>query len=160
LSLCFIRDGDRILLLHRKNPPNAGQWDGVGGKLEPGEDPYAACVREVREETGLEIRNPLLRALLLITARSTGHLWVLFLFTADAPGGPPVESDEGELGWVQIDRIGTLPVIPDLPLILPHLLSAGDILVIRSELETEDTDSMARVEILGPSSRTRVLYER
>lgn len=159
-ALCFIRDGDRVLLLHRKNPPNAGQWDGVGGKLEPGEDPYAACRREVKEETGLNVPAPQLRALLIITVRSTGHLWVLFLFTADAPGGTPVASAEGELAWVPMNRLTTLPVIPDLPLILPHVFAAPEVLVIRSELDTEDTDTMRLMEIVGPASHTAVLYQR
>jgi len=158
--LCFIRDGNRVLLLHRRNPPNAGQWDGVGGKLEPGEDPYAACRREVKEETGLDAPSPQLRALLVIAVQSTGNLWVLFVFTADAPGGTPVASEEGELAWVAVDRVGTLPVIPDLPLILPHVLSASEVLVIRSDLDTEDADSMRRLEVVGPSSHAAVLYQR
>ncbi len=149
-----------MLLLHRRNPPNAGQWDGVGGKLEPGEDPYTACRREVKEETGLDVPAPQLRTLLVIAVRSTGHLWVLFVFTADSPGGMPVASEEGELAWVALDRIHTLPVIPDLPIILPHVLSAPEVLVIRSDLDTEDTDSMRRVEIVGPPSHAAVIYKR
>lgn len=158
--LCFIRDGDRLLLLHRRNPPNAGQWDGVGGKLEAGEDPFTACRREVKEETGLDILAPQLRALLTVTVRSTGFLWVLFTFTADTPGGTPVVSAEGELAWVPIDRVHTLPVVPDLPVILPHILAAPEVLIIRSELDTEDAPSMHRVEIVGPSSQAAVLYTR
>lgn len=132
----------------------------MGGKLEPGEDPYTACRREVKEETGLDIPAPQLRTLLIIAVRSTGHLWVLFVFTADSPGGTPVASEEGELAWVALDRINTLPVIPDLPLVLPHVLSASEVLVIRSDLDTEDTDSMRRLEIVGPPSQAAVLYER
>lgn len=149
-----------MLLLHRRHPPNAGQWDGVGGKLELGEDPYTACTREVQEETGLDVPSPQLRALLIITVRSTGHLWVLFIFTADTPGGTPIASEEGELAWVALDRIDALPAIPDLPLILPRVLSAPEVLVIRSELDTEDTDSMRRLEVVGPPAHAAVLYQR
>lgn len=149
-----------MLLLHRRNPPNAGEWDGVGGKLEPGEDPYTACVREVKEETGLDVPSPRLCAIFIISVQSSGHLWVLFLFTAPSPGGTLVASEEGELAWVALDRMHTLPVISDLPIILPHVLSAREVLSIRSELDTEDTASIRRLEIVGPSSQAALLYKR
>lgn len=148
--MCFLRAENRLLLIHRQKPPNSGLWNGIGGKLEPGEDPYIACVREVREETGLAIQDPLLRAVLIITVKSTGDLWVLFVFTAAAPQAPPKASDEGEVAWVEADRIATLPVPPDLPVILPHLFSGAGILTARFEYETEDAASVAHAEILGP----------
>lgn len=147
-TLCFLRRDNRVLLLHRRNPPNAGYWNGVGGKLEQGEDPFTACVREVREETGLTIRDPKLRILLVATVRSTGDLWNIFVFTADAPAAAPVASEEGELAWVELDRLAALPVLPDLPVLFRHL-DAEAVTVIRMELETEDATSISRVEVLG-----------
>lgn len=150
-TLCFLRRDSRVLLLHRRNPPNAGYWNGVGGKLEPGEDPFTACIREVREETGLTIRDPQLRVLLVETIRSTGDLWIIFVFTAAAPVAAPIPSEEGELAWVEMDKLAALPVLPDLPLLLRHL-DGEAVSVIRMELETEDTTSVSRVEMLGPSA--------
>jgi 8-oxo-dGTP diphosphatase len=49
------QDG-RVLLVRRGRPPGRGAWSLPGGKVEPGETPAAAVVREVREETGLEVR--------------------------------------------------------------------------------------------------------
>ena len=46
-------DGDRWLLIHRAQPPDA--WDPPGGRMERGEDLASAVIREVTEETGLEI---------------------------------------------------------------------------------------------------------
>lgn len=49
-------DGERVLLLQKNKPEQLkGQWMGVGGKIDPGEDALEAMVRECREETGLEI---------------------------------------------------------------------------------------------------------
>jgi 8-oxo-dGTP diphosphatase len=45
----------RLLLIQRAKPPSAGHWSVPGGKCEPDEDPREACVREVREETGLQV---------------------------------------------------------------------------------------------------------
>lgn len=139
------------MLIHRRRPPNAGLWNGIGGKLQPGEDPFAACVREVREETGFAIDAPVLRALLVVSVKSTGDLWTIFVFTATAPAGEPVGSDEGELAWVEIDQLPALPVPADLPVILPRVLEHDDIIVARLEYETEGAAAAARAEILGPS---------
>jgi 8-oxo-dGTP diphosphatase len=56
-TLCFCRCSGRLLVLLRRKPPHAGQWNGVGGKIEPCETPRACVVREVREETGIDLTD-------------------------------------------------------------------------------------------------------
>lgn len=51
----MVRDG-RLLLIRRSIDPWLGRWDIPGGFCEPDEHPEAAVVREVREETGLDVR--------------------------------------------------------------------------------------------------------
>lgn len=48
-------DEGRLLLIQRGHEPGRGLWSVPGGRVEPGEDDAAALVREMREETGLEI---------------------------------------------------------------------------------------------------------
>ncbi|MDP6792486.1 MAG: NUDIX domain-containing protein, partial [Anaerolineales bacterium] len=92
-TLCFLTSGERILMLHRRKEPNRGMWNGVGGRIEEGETPYAACLREVSEETGLQLN----------TARFSGLLsWctpvtegALALYTAAAPSEKVHGCDEG-----------------------------------------------------------------
>ena len=54
-TLCFLTSGERVLMLCRRKEPNRGLWNGVGGRIEAQETPHAACLREVREETGLQL---------------------------------------------------------------------------------------------------------
>lgn len=136
------------MLLHRRRPPNAGTWNGIGGRLKPGEDPFTACIREVREETGFSIADPTLVGLLVITVRSTGDLWVLYVFRVIAPEGKPIASEEGDLRWVDGDQILSLHTPADLPVILPRILKGDEVLVARLEYETEDATEIARLEIL------------
>jgi 8-oxo-dGTP diphosphatase len=149
--LCFLERDDRYLLLHRRRPPNAGMWNAIGGKIEPGEDPFAACVREVGEETGLAISEPALRVLLVVTVRETGDLWVIYVFHAPAPPGEPAASDEGELEWVSASELPARRTPADLPLIVPRLrgvAARGDVAVIRLHYETE-AGVPIHTEILG-----------
>lgn len=146
--LCFIERDGQYLLLHRRRPPNAGVWNAIGGKIEPGEDPFAACLREVSEETGLTISDPVLRVLLVITVRDPDELWVIYVFRAPAPAGEAVASEEGELRWVTTDEILSLRVPADLPLILPRILHGAGVSVVRLEYDTEDS-APRRLEILG-----------
>jgi 8-oxo-dGTP diphosphatase len=55
-TLCFCIVGNQVLLLHRRNAPNAGLWNGVGGKIEKGESAVAGVYREVWEEAGIDLR--------------------------------------------------------------------------------------------------------
>jgi ADP-ribose pyrophosphatase YjhB (NUDIX family) len=140
-----VRDGDSILMQRRRRPPNEGLYNVPGGKVEPDEDPYEACLREVREETGLVLPHARLRAVLTVIARDTGTQWLLFTFVAERPAGEaaPVVEDEGELRWVPLRDIASLPVVSDIPVILPHLWSAQPgVLMAKIECATDDADSM------------------
>ncbi len=138
------------MLLRRQHPPNAGLWNGVGGKLEPGEDPYAGCVREVAEETGFAIATPQLRALLVVSVRTPPALWIIFVFTAPAPGPHPRASGEGELAWVELADVPAVRMPPDLPMILPRLFTESEVLVVRAEYRAEDPTTLTHLEVVGP----------
>jgi len=146
--LCFLDRDRRFLLLHRRRAPNAGLWNAIGGKIEPGEDPFGACIREVREETGLGISDPTLRALLVATVREPDELWVIYVFRAAAPPGEVTPSEEGDLRWVEADEISSLRTPADLPVILLRILHGEDVIVVRLEYETESSQP-SRIEILG-----------
>lgn len=150
--LCFLEREGRVLLLHRRRQPNAGMWNAVGGRMEPGEDPFAACLREVREETGLAIAEPSLRVLLVVTVRRTGEVWVIYVFRAAAPPGPVTSSAEGELRWVAPNELKGLRTPADIPLIVPLVLrpeSPAEVAVVRLDYDTEEGPP-TRAEILGP----------
>ncbi len=148
-TLCFIQDGDRVLLLRRRNPPNQGLYNAPGGKIEAHEDPYEACLREVHEETGLRLTGAALRAVLTVITRTTGVQWLLFVFVAARPPGlaDPVATDEGHLRWVPLAEVPSLPVPSDIPLILPHIfLQDGGVLMGKIHCDNDDADSIIASE--------------
>lgn len=60
-TLCYVKNGNKTLMLHRvkkENDIHEGKWNGLGGKMEAGETPEECVIREVREESGLQIQNP------------------------------------------------------------------------------------------------------
>ncbi len=122
---CFLRHGGEVLLL--KGAPDkrlwAGRYNGIGGHVERGEDPLTAARREVREEAGLEVEALRLGGIVHVCL-SEGPGVLLFLFTGEAPTREVRPSAEGTLEWVDPERIPTLPVVEDLPALLPRLLAA------------------------------------
>lgn len=55
-TLCFCKFDDQILMLYRHKNPNQYKWNGVGGKINLGESPAQANLREVWEETGIDLK--------------------------------------------------------------------------------------------------------
>jgi 8-oxo-dGTP diphosphatase len=96
-TLCFLTSGELVLMLYRNKEPNRGLWNGVGGRIEAGETPHAACLREVREETGIQLNAARFSGLLSWCAPATEG--ALALFTAPAPSQEVQECDEGDLSW-------------------------------------------------------------
>jgi 8-oxo-dGTP diphosphatase len=105
---------------HKRIFPN--RYNGVGGHIERDEDPLTGARREIKEESGLDVRDVCLRAVYNIDAgEATGIL--LFVFTAMSDSRAVVANDEGTLHWIPRAEIHTLDLVEDLPLILPRILS-------------------------------------
>lgn len=71
------------------------------------------------------------------------------MFTADRPNeqAGTVSTDEGELRWVRLDEVTSLPVVSDIPLILPHLFGPdAGVLMGRIHCDNDDADSIVDYE--------------
>lgn len=103
----------RILVAQR--PPgkdHAGLWEFPGGKVEPGESPEAALVRELREELGVTVDPSALEPLTFSSApRQTRHL-LLLLYRCSEWQGEPRALDAAALRWVAPPELGDLDMPP------------------------------------------------
>ena len=103
-------DGSRVLLIHRNRNPadhHFGKYNGLGGKLDSGEDIVTGMKREIREEAGIECTRLTLRGTVSWPGFGKhGEDWFGFLFRIDAFKGEPIESNpEGTLEWVDRNRL-------------------------------------------------------
>ena len=122
-TLCYIqRDGQWLMMnrVKKQADENAGKWIGVGGHLESGECPEECILREVREETGLQLENPRLRGILTFILPDWGDE-MTFLYTGEAAGEPFAECAEGILRWVPIEEVSKLPLWEGDRVFLPLL---------------------------------------
>lgn len=102
-TLCYLKHGGRTLMIHRvkkKNDMHEGKWNGLGGKIEPGETPEECVIREMKEECGLAIRNPSLRGILTFPGFSNDEDWYVFVYVVTEFSGELIDSPEGHLKWV------------------------------------------------------------
>lgn len=114
--LCYLFDADqRILLLHRRKPPNQDLYSPIGGKLETalGESPTACAIREIREEVGLEVTAADLHLTGIVSEQGfAGEChWLMFLYELIRPVNvAAVEFDEGRLEWHDVNSLAVLPI--------------------------------------------------
>ena len=119
-ALCLLEDGGRILLQNRVK----ADWQGYalpGGHVEPGESFVDAVIREMREETGLQIENPRLAGVKQFPTKDGRY--VVFLFRSTRWSGTLTSSEEGEMEWVEGRRLPALQAVPDLDLLLKLMRS-------------------------------------
>lgn len=112
-TLCYIRRGSDVLMLHRikkKNDANHDKWIGVGGHLEFGESPEECILREALEETGLTLTDYAYRGLVTFVSVSDHWCEYMHLFTADGFTGTLRECDEGTLEWIAWEKLLSLPM--------------------------------------------------
>lgn len=124
-TLCFLTRGESVLMLHRSKPPNLGLWNGVGGRIEPGEGLLECALREVREETGYRLAEARPGGLLTWEGFETPP-GGLAIFWADAPAGEPAFCSEGELAWKPRAWVyESAEVVSNIHVFAPAMLELG-----------------------------------
>jgi len=124
-------DRKQVLLVHRNRRPDDshfGKYNGLGGKLEAGEDVVSCLRREVREESGLECDSLLLRGTISWPGfGQRGEDWFGFIFLVERWSGQPwIENIEGTLGWVDVERVLDLPLWEGDRFFLPLVFERTD----------------------------------
>lgn len=97
-------------MLHRtkkENDENKDKWIGIGGKFLPGESPEECMLREAKEETGLTISSWRYRGIVTFVSNEWGTEY-MHLFTADEWSGELIDCDEGELEWIEREKLRDL----------------------------------------------------
>lgn len=123
-TLCYVRAAGRTLMLHRVKKTgdmHAGKWNGLGGKLEPGETPDACARREIREESGLSVGTLRLHGCITFPHFRGDEDWYVWVFSAGAPSGTLIDSPEGELAWIPDAELPDLNLWPGDRIFLPWL---------------------------------------
>ncbi|MDX1613593.1 MAG: NUDIX domain-containing protein [Candidatus Promineifilaceae bacterium] len=154
--LVFLRNGSDVLLL--KGAPDKTIWanlyNGVGGHVEAEEDILSAARREVLEETGLEVDELALRAVVNIDVGNPLQGILMFAFVGWVDRRETVASAEGALDWIAADEVTQHGLVEDLYWLLPRVLAlsatapplylhyrydGADRLVIRTAADIEHT---------------------
>lgn len=117
-TLCYIEKDNKYLMMHRvkkEHDINKDKYVGVGGHFEYGESPDECLKREVMEETGLTLIKYKPRGIVtfIYGDESTPEERVveyMHLYTATEFSGELIDCDEGELVWIDKDKVYDLPI--------------------------------------------------
>ena len=111
-TLCYIEHDGKYLMLHRVKKDkdiNKDKYIGVGGHFEYGESPDECLLREVKEETGLTLTSYRARGIITFVYGQDVTEY-MHLYTADAYTGDMLDCDEGELVWIEKEKVYDLPI--------------------------------------------------
>ncbi|MCE5289585.1 MAG: (deoxy)nucleoside triphosphate pyrophosphohydrolase [Nocardiaceae bacterium] len=114
----IVRSG-RLLLAQRVSPPEfVGMWELPGGKVELGESPGHALVRELREELGVDVR---------VHERVGVDVWlteclVLRAYRAELLVGEPIPHEHSAVAWVRAEELASYSLVPNDEKWVPDLI--------------------------------------
>ena len=134
-TLCHVEKDGRWLMMHRVKKDadeNAGKWIGLGGHLEDNESPEECVRREILEESGLQVTDLRLRGIITFILPDWGNE-LTFLYTARTDTEELPECAEGELKWIPIDEVLSLPLWEGDRVFIPLLQSRQDCFSLKLE---------------------------
>ena len=120
VAACALVDADgRVLVTQRpEGKAMAGLWEFPGGKVEPGETPEAALIRELHEELGIETWASCLAPLTFASHTYDDFHLLMPLFACRKWRGTPMSQEGQTLKWVRPQNLRNYPMPPaDVPLI-------------------------------------------
>jgi 8-oxo-dGTP diphosphatase len=123
-TLIFILEREKVLLL--KGAPTKRLWanlyNGIGGHIERGEHAQTAANRELYEESGITgVDLEFCGSIMIDVSQETGIS--IFVFKGEYLGGTLNSSSEGKLEWVDQKKLTNYPLVEDLYVLLPKILS-------------------------------------
>jgi len=123
-TLLFVIRNGQILLIRKKRGLGAGKVNGPGGRIEPGETPIEAAIRETSEELGIVAREPEQRGQLHFHFLD-GYRLHCCVFVARDYEGEVIETDEAKPLWTPLDRIPYSEMWADDVHWLPGVIAGG-----------------------------------
>lgn len=123
-TLCYIEKDDCYLMLFRNKKEidfNKGKWIGVGGKFELNETADECLIREVFEETNLQLIDYKLRGEIIFYIDD--FVEICYVYTASNFTGVLKDCDEGLLKWIPKNEVLNLPLWEADPLFLKKLMN-------------------------------------
>jgi 8-oxo-dGTP pyrophosphatase MutT (NUDIX family) len=129
-TLLFLVKGNMVLLAMKKKGFGAGRWNGVGGKVEPGESIEAATIRETKEEIGVDVKSMRKAAELEFyfyneNLQQNPSDQMVSVYLADSWEGEPSESEEMAPKWYQKDSLPFESMWPDDPHWVPLVIGGS-----------------------------------
>lgn len=124
LGYVMSADKRKTLLVHRharSDDQHRGKYNGLGGKMEAGESIHRCICREILEEAGIMCEEVVLRGTINWTGFGpAGENWFGFIYRIDSYRGIPRSSnDDGDLVWVPLENMDSLPMWQGDRLFLP-----------------------------------------
>ena len=106
----IIKDGKYLMLLRNKkaNDNSKDKWVGIGGKIEHNESPDDALVREIKEETGLDVVSFNLKGIVTYPDFYPNVTSYMHIYEVTEVAGDLLECDEGKLEWISEDKLKDL----------------------------------------------------
>lgn len=149
-SLLFLLDGDRILLAMKKRGFGADRFNGVGGKIDPGETPEQAAMRECQEEIGVMPKN-IQKVAEHDFVADTDEPWRMYVhvYITTEWDGEPIETEEMRPEWFDLANIPYKQMWEDDAYWLPQVL-AGKKLICNFTFDKNDkmlTQNVHEVEV-------------
>lgn len=142
--LIYLEHSGSFLMLYRnkkKNDLNKGKWIGIGGHIEDSETKEEALIREVKEETNLDLLSYKYRGIIYFENEIEKE--IMYLYTSSDYSGEIKECNEGELKYVGFAEIFNLNLWEGDKIFLKYLLDDKEFFKLRL---VYDHDKLVKVE--------------